>query len=142
MRNPTSKVLAIGAGAILSMVAGVTVATAATSTPTPSASPAAGQAHHRPLRAPRLAGEVVSDSSSGGSLSAGQLIIKEPDGSQVTLSLASKTKAWKYQGFGVKPTAESPTGIAADEIVVVSARNVLGSHVAVRILDLGFQAAS
>jgi hypothetical protein len=141
MRNPTSKVLAIGAGAVLSMVAGVTVASAATSTPTPSASPAAGQAH-RPLRAPRLAGEVVSDSSSGGSLSAGQLIIKEPDGTQVTLSLASKTKAWKYQGFGVKPTAESPTGIAAAEIVVVSARNVLGSHVAVRILDLGFQAAS
>jgi hypothetical protein len=141
MRNTTTKVLAIGAGAILSMVAGVTVASAATSTPTASASPTAGQAH-RLLRAPRLAGEVVSDSSSGGSLSAGQLIIKEPDGTQVTLSLASKTKAWRYQGFGVKPTAESPTGISPGEIVVVSARNVLGSHVAIRILDLGFQAAS
>jgi hypothetical protein len=141
MRKVINRSLAVAAGAICAAVAGVTVASAATSTPSPSASPTAGTAH-RLLRAPRVAGEVVSDSSSGGSLSAGQLVIKEPDGTQVTLSLASKTKAWKYQGFGIKPVSESPSGIASGEIVVVAGRNLLGTHVAVRILDLGFQATS
>ncbi|MGC1185323.1 MAG: hypothetical protein WBA31_09265 [Candidatus Dormiibacterota bacterium] len=141
MRNITKQALAVAAGAVTATLVGVTVASAATGTPSASASPAAGRAHHL-LRAPRLAGEVVSDSSSGGSLSAGQLVIKEPDGTHVTLSLASKTKAWKYQGFGVRPISESPTSVAAGEIVVVAGRNLLGTHVAVRILDLGFQAAS
>jgi len=139
MRNITTRALAVTAGAICATLCGVTAASAATATPTPSASPAAGRAHL--LRAPRLVGQVVSDSSSGGSLSAGQLVVKEPDGTQVALSLTSKTKAWRYQGFGAKPTSESPTSIDAGEIVVVAGGNLLGTHVAVRILDSGFKAA-
>lgn len=139
MRNITTRALAVTAGAVCATLCGVTAASAATATPSPSPSLNAGRARHL-LRAPRLVGQVVSDSSSGGSLSAGQLVVKEPDGTQVTLSLASKTKAWKYQGSGAKPTAESPTSIAAGEIVVVAGRNLLGTHVAVRILDSGFKA--
>lgn len=134
--------VAVAAGVICASVGGVTVASAAaTPSPTASATPSSGTAL-RPLRAPRLAGEVVSDSATGGSLGAGQLVLTKPDGTRVTLNLANRTKAWKYQGFGVKPTAESPSAIAAGEIVVAGVRKYKGNPVAVRILDLGFQAAT
>ncbi|MGA7363166.1 MAG: hypothetical protein WBZ07_09535 [Candidatus Dormiibacterota bacterium] len=136
------RIVAIAAGALCATAGGLIVVSAAgTPAPNASASPSAGAAL-RPLRAPRLAGEVVSDSSSGGGLGAGQLVLTEPDGTQVTLNIASRTKAWKYQGFGVKPTSESPTAIPTGEIVVAAARKYKGNPVAVRILDLGFQAAS
>jgi hypothetical protein len=134
--------VAIAAGMICATAGGLTVVSAAgTPSPSPSSSTSAGSAH-RPLRAPRLAGEVVSDSATGGSLGVGQLVLTEPDGTRVTVNLASRTKAWKYQGFGVKPTSESPSTIPAGEIVVAAARKYQGNPVAVRILDLGFQAAS
>lgn len=134
--------VAIAAGAVMAIIGGVTVATAA-GTPSPSAStPTAGARHHPLIRGRRLAGEVVSDSSSGGALGAGQLLLKEPDGTQLTLTLATRTKAWHYHGVGVKPTSESPSSIPAGEIVVVGARLIKGNRVAVRILDLGFAAAS
>ncbi|HUY09116.1 MAG TPA: hypothetical protein VMW80_06655 [Candidatus Dormibacteraeota bacterium] len=134
--------VAIAAGAICATAGGlIGVSAAGTPTPDAPASPSAGSAL-RPLRAPRLAGAVVSDSSSGGALGAGQLVLTEPDGTQVTLNIAGRTKALKYQGFGVKPTSESPIAIPIGEIVVVAARKYKGNPVAVRILDLGFQAAS
>ncbi|HVB13914.1 MAG TPA: hypothetical protein VNH38_04055 [Candidatus Dormibacteraeota bacterium] len=84
---------------------------------------------------------MFSDSSSGGALGQGQLVVTEPDGTKVTLSLASRTKAWKYQGLGVKLISESPASLSAGEIVAVAVRTRNGDHVAVRILDLGFRAA-
>ncbi|HEY6539046.1 MAG TPA: hypothetical protein VI138_08445 [Candidatus Dormibacteraeota bacterium] len=69
-------------------------------------------------------------------------MIKEPDGTEVTVNLATRTKAWRYHGVGVRPTSESPSTLAVGEIVAVAGRSPGGAHVAVRILDLGFQAAS
>lgn len=141
MASLMTRGLAVAAGLIFATAGGATVAAAAgTPTSGPTASPGSN-AHHRLFRLPRLVGEVVSDSSSGGSQSAGQLVLKEPDGTTVTLGLATQTKAWKYHGFGVKPTSESPSAIPAGEVVVVAGRKVSGSPVAARILDLGFQAA-
>ncbi|MGC2192184.1 MAG: hypothetical protein WA751_07600 [Candidatus Dormiibacterota bacterium] len=142
MATLMNRSVAIAAGALFATVGGVVAASAAgTATPSPSSSTSAGTAL-RPLHAPRVAGEVVSDSSSGGQLGAGQLVLLEPDGIQLTLNLASRTKAGKYQGFRVKLTSESPSAIPAGEIVVVALRKYKGNPVAVRILDLGFQAAS
>lgn len=134
--------LAVAAGLIFATAGGATVVSAA-ATPSSPASPNAGAGPaHRPSRAPSVAGEVASDSSSGGTFGAGQLVLKEPDGTQVTIDLASQTKAWKYQGHGVKPTSESPSGIPTGEIVVARGRTLFSDHVAVRIMDLGFKAAS
>ncbi|MGH7610587.1 MAG: hypothetical protein ACREN4_01060 [Candidatus Dormibacteria bacterium] len=141
--------LAVAAGLGVAAVGGVSAAAAASpaSTPTTSASPASGSAgatmHNRVdrfLRRHSAAGEVVSDSSSGGTLGQGVLVIKEPDGTEITLNLSSKTKAWKYQGHGTKPVSESPTSIAAGEVVVILGRNYQDHPVVGRILDLGFQA--
>ncbi|MGH7643632.1 MAG: hypothetical protein ACRENX_11620 [Candidatus Dormibacteria bacterium] len=142
MGIPLHRSIAVAAGVACATAAGLTVASAAGApSPSSTASPSAGSAL-RPLRAPRVAGEVVSDTATGGSLGVGQLVLREPDGTQVTLNLASRTKAWKYQGFGVKPTSETPSALPSGEVVVAAGRNLHGSHVVVRILDLGFQAAS
>lgn len=105
---------------------------------TPSSTPTA--AGHRHLG--RVSGEVISDSSGGGALGAGQIVVKEPDGTQLTITLASRTKAFRYQGLGAGLVSESPGAIPTGEIVIVRGRNLLGQHLAIRILDLGFQAAS
>lgn len=121
-------------GVCLAAAVGASSAFAATSSATPAA------AGHRHLA--RLAGEVVSDSASGGALGAGQIVVKEPDGTQLTITLAARTKAFRYRGLGMGLVSESPGAIPTGEIVVVAGRNLLGQHLAIRILDLGFQAAS
>lgn len=142
MDRLTKRSVAVAAGVLCAMAGGITVASAAgTPSPSASASPSAGTARHL-HRPARLAGEVVSDRGTGGALEAGQLVVQEPDGTRLTLSLATRTRAWKYQGSGVKPISESPSSISDGEIVVVAARNWAGNQVAARILDLGFQAAS
>lgn len=134
--------LAAAAGLIFATAAGATVATAA-STPSPTASATPGNgALHRGFRLPHVAGVVVSDRSSGGSLNAGVLMLKEPGGTVLTLNLSPKTKAWQYQGLGVKPGTETASAIPQGEIVVVIGRKISGNLVAGRILDLGFKAAS
>jgi type IV secretory pathway protease TraF len=141
MRILVTRGLALTA-ALLITAGGATVVSAATSSPSTSPTPNASSTHaHRLFRLAKVAGKVVSDTSSGATAGAGQLVIKEPDGTSVTLNLASRTKAWKYQGHGVKPVSENPSMIATGEIVVVGVRSVAGSQIAVRILDLGFQAA-
>ncbi len=154
MRKICSRGLAAAVGLTAATALGLTAVSAASPSPGATVSPTSGStsagggspspAHHpalRWLRRHSAAGEVVSDSSSGGTLSHGQLVIKEPNGTQLTLSLASKTKAWKYQGHGAKPIAESASGLPAGEVVVVLGRNYQGQAVVGRIIDLGFRAS-
>ncbi len=144
MRRIVTRGLAAGAGLCLAAGLGLTAASAATPTTSPSASsptPSAGLGALLPRRLVRLAGEVVSDTASGGPLGHGQLVLKQPDGNQVTLVLAARTKAWRYQGLGESLTSEAPGSLSAGEVVGLSARSARGQRVAVRILDLGFTAA-
>ncbi|MFZ0168621.1 MAG: hypothetical protein WAL64_04245 [Candidatus Dormiibacterota bacterium] len=113
----------------------------ASSTPTPSASSIVNSPAIRKYPRFRAIGEVVSDTSSGGSLGAGQLVLKEPDGTDLTITLAHRTKGWRYHGLGVKPTSENPGAIADGEIVVAVGRSLFDLHVALRVLDLGFAAS-
>jgi hypothetical protein len=146
MRKLVSRGMALAAGVAMSAAGGVTMVSAAspssTASPSSSASSSTTSAHPglRWLRRHRVAGEVVSDSSTGGSLNLGQLVIKEPDGTEITLTLASRTKAWKYQGHGTKPVAESPSSLPTREVVEVVGWDYRDHPVAVRILDLGFEA--
>jgi hypothetical protein len=64
-------------------------------------------------------GKVVSNSSNGGAFGQGQLVIAEPDGTQLTFSLSNKTRAVRIEGVGKPPVAENPTAIPAGEIVLV-----------------------
>ena len=91
MRRIVIRGLAVAAGLGFA-VAGGTAVFAATPSATPSASSSATSSPtasasaivNSPaiLKFPRfrVVGEVVSDTSSGGSLGAGQLVLKEPDG--------------------------------------------------------------
>ena len=139
--------MAMGASGGVTMVSAAGLSTSATpsaaASASSSASPGATSAHPglRWLRRHSASGEVVSDSSTGGNLNQGQIVIKEPDGTEITLNLASRTRAWKYQGHGVKPVAESPSSLPAGEVVAVVGRQYHDQPVAVRILDLGFQAS-
>ncbi|MDA8396047.1 MAG: hypothetical protein M0T72_12590 [Candidatus Dormibacteraeota bacterium] len=142
MKRTLIRWLATGAVAAAAAGVGVTAVSAATSSP--SSTPGTSTAHHRHglFRLPKVAGKVVSDSSTGGVAGKGVLVIQEPDGTQVTLNLLPHTHAWKYQGFGVKPVAESASSLSPGEIVVVVGRGVNSkNHWARTILDLGFQAA-
>ncbi len=142
MKRTLIRWLATGAVAAAAAGVGVTAVSAATSSP--SSTPGTSTAHHRHglFRLPKVAGKVVSDSSTGGVAGKGVLVIQEPDGTQVTLNLLPHTHAWKYQGFGVKPVAESASSLSPGEIVVVVGRGVNSKNHWVRaILDLGFQAA-
>lgn len=137
--------MAIGAVAAAAAGVGVTAVSAATSHPssTPAATAAAHHHHRGPLRLPRVAGKVVSDTSTGGVDGKGVLVIQEPDGTQVTLNLLPHSRAWKYRGYGVKPVAESASSLPPNEVVVVAGWGVHGkNHWARVILDLGFQAAT
>jgi hypothetical protein len=152
MRRIVIRGLAVAAGLGFA-VAGGTAVFAATPSATPSASSSATSSPtasasaivNSPaiLKFPRfrVVGEVVSDTSSGGSLGAGQLVLKEPDGTDVTITLAHRTKGWRYHGLGVKSTSENPGTIADGEIVVAGGRSVFDLHVALRVLDLGFAAS-
>jgi hypothetical protein len=143
MKRTLIRWLATGAVAAAAAGVGVTAVSAATSSP--STTPSASAAHHRHglFRLPKVAGKVVSDSTTGGAAGKGVLVIQEPDGTQVTLNLLPHTHAWKYQGFGVKPVAESASSLPPGEMVVVFGRGVNSkNHWARGILDLGFQAAS
>jgi hypothetical protein len=161
MRRIVIRGLAVAAGLGFAVAGGATAVFAATPSATPSASssatsspsssasstptPSASAIVNSPaiLKFPhfRVVGEVVSDSSSGGPLGAGQLVLKEPDGTDVTITLAHRTKGWLYHGLGVKPTSENPGTIADGEIVVAGGRSVFDLHVALRVLDLGFAAS-
>ncbi len=135
----------LATGAVAAAAAGVGVTAVSAATASPSTTPKSSAAHHRYglFRLPKVAGEVVSDSSTGGAAGKGVLVIKEPNGNEVTLNLLPKSHAWKYQGFGVKPMAETASSLPAGEIVVVAGWGVHGkNHWARAILDLGFQAAS
>ena len=143
MKRTLIRWLATGAVAAAAAGVGVTAVSAATSSH--STTPSASSAHHRHglFRLPRVAGKVVSDSSTGGVAGKGVLVIQEPDGTKVTLNLLPHTHAWKYQGFGVKPLPESASSLQTGEIVVVVGRGVHSkNHWARAILDLGFQAAA
>ncbi len=143
MRRTLIRLLATGAAVATASAVGVVAVSAATSPPSSTPSSSAKPHHPGIFRVPRVVGEVVSDSAGGGALGKGSLVIKEPDGTQVTLSLTATTKAWKYQGMGVKPVAETPSALPAGEVVVVAGRGLRSSkHLARHILDLGFQAAS
>ena len=135
----------LATGAVAAAAAGVGVTAVSAATSTHSTTPSASSAHHRHglFRLPRVAGKVVSDSSTGGVAGKGVLVIQEPDGTKVTLNLLPHTHAWKYQGFGVKPLPESASSLQPGEIVVVVGRGVHSkNHWARSILDLGFQAAA
>ncbi|MGH7691496.1 MAG: hypothetical protein ACRENY_07860 [Candidatus Dormibacteria bacterium] len=136
MRFSKAKTLAVLVAASAATAGGVVAASAAN---TPSASPPA--AAHLHLRGQLVAGKVVGDSNSGGAAGVGQLVLQEPNGTQITLSLVKRSKAGKYAGQGTRPAAEIPSDIASGEIVVVRERTLQGKPVAARILDLGFQAA-
>ena len=143
MKRTLIRWLATGAVAAAAAGVGVTAVSAATSSP--SSTPGASTAHHRHglFRLPKVAGKVVSDSSTGGVASKGVLVIQEPDGTKVTLNLLPRSHAWKYQGSGVKPVAESASSLSPGEVVVVAGWGVHGkNHWARAILDLGFQAAA
>jgi hypothetical protein len=133
MRKIFQLTLAVAAGAAAAATAGVVVASAATPTPSPAAT---RSAHRHLLHLPRLVGEVVSDSAT-------TLVVKAPDGTTVTLSLTTRTRAWKYQGPGEKPVSESPATIPAGELVAVyGGRFKTEQPIARLVVDLGFQAAS
>jgi hypothetical protein len=133
MRKIFQLTLAVAAGAAAAATAGVAVASAANPTPSPAAT---RSAHRRLLHLPRLVGEVVSDSAT-------TLVVKAPDDTTVSLSLTTRTKAWKYQGPGEKPVSESPAAIPTGELVAVYGRRVKAEQPPARlVVDLGFQAAS
>lgn len=137
----------VGVVAAVAAAGGVVAVSAATGSPSPSSSSSPPTAHKGPhhgiFRIPRVAGKVVSDTASGGLLHKGVLVIQEPNGTDVTLNLTAGTKAWRYQGVGVKPVSESPSSLPVNTVVVVAGRGVNGSrHLARRILDLGFTASS
>ncbi|HVC38753.1 MAG TPA: hypothetical protein VNH20_02105 [Candidatus Dormibacteraeota bacterium] len=137
MRKFMTRGLAVAVGAVAATGGGLAVASAAaTPAPNPSSS-----AHPHLHRGQRIAGEVTSDSSSGGAMKAGELVLKTPNGTSVTLTLANRTKAWLYHGPGDKPTSESASAIPQHEVIVAYGRTVKGNHVAFRILDLGFTAS-
>ena len=149
--------LAVAAGVGLAVAGGATAVFAATpsagssassspsasasSTPTPSVSAIVNSPAILKFPRFRAIGEVVSDTTSGGALGAGQLVLKEPDGTDLTITLAHRTKGWLYHGLGVKPTSEKPGTIADGEIVVAGGRSAFDLHVALRVLDLGFAAS-
>ena len=140
MRKLYTTGLAVTAGALVAAVGGAMAVSAATSTSTPKPTAAKG-AHHGLFRLPKVVAEVVSDSSSGGADGKGQLVVKAPDGTTMTLSITPGTKAWKYVGPGKKPVSESATSLPANEVIVVAGRGLYGkNHLARHILDLGFQA--
>ncbi|MGA7086680.1 MAG: hypothetical protein WA724_00900 [Candidatus Dormiibacterota bacterium] len=152
MRRIIIRGLVLAAGLGVAAAAGATTVAAATpsatssassasSTPTPSTSSIVNSPAIRKYPRFRAIGEVVSDTSSGGSLGAGQLVLKEPDGTDLTITLAHRTKGWRYHGLGVKPTSENPGAIADGEIVVAVGRSLFDLHVALRVLDLGFAAS-
>lgn len=89
---------------------------------------------------PRVIGKVVNVSSTGGLSNQGTITVAEPNGHQTTFSLTSSTKAWKYQGEGVKPVKESPTSIATNEVIEAGLQNQTGGVAAHRIVDTGFKA--
>lgn len=137
----------VGTVAAVAAAGGVVAVSAATGSPSSSPSSTPSTVHKGPhrgiFRIPRVAGKVVSDTASGGLLQKGVLVIQEPNGTRVTLNLTATTKAWRYQGFGVKPVSESPSSLPVNTVVVVAGRGVHGSrHLARRILDLGFTASS
>ncbi|MGB6772616.1 MAG: hypothetical protein WBF51_11545 [Candidatus Dormiibacterota bacterium] len=149
MRRIIIRGLVLAAGLGVAAAAGATTVAAATpsasssasSTPTPSASSIVNSPSIRKYPRFRAIGEVVSDTSSGGSLGAGQLVLKEPDGTDLTITLAHRTKGWRYHGLGVKPTSENPSTIPDGEIVVAGGRSLFDLHAALRVLDLGFAAS-
>ena len=152
MRRIIIRGLVLAAGLGVAAAAGATTVAAATpsatssassasSTPTPSTSSIVNSPAIRKYPRFRAIGEVVSDTSSGGSLGAGQLVLKEPDGTDLTITLAHRTKGWRYHGLGVKPTSENPSTIPDGEIVVAVGRSLFDLHVALRVLDLGFAAS-
>ena len=145
MRKLYSRGIAVAAGAALASAGGAVAVSAATSShPSATAhkSNRAGAARRALLRLPHVIGEVVSDTSSGGSYGKGQITIKTPDGDQLTLSLTPKASAWKYQGPGTKPVKESASAIPAQEIVLVFGRGLHRHDLARHIVDMGYQAAS
>jgi len=144
MRKLYTTGLAVTAGAVVASVGGAMAVSAATSTstPPPTAAKAKG-ARHGLIRLPKVVAEVVSDSSTGGADGKGQLVVKAPNGTTMTLSITPGTKAWKYVGPGQKPVQESATSLPANEVVIVAGRGLYGKkHLARHILDLGFQATS
>lgn len=141
MRTSLVRLAVMGTAAGALALAGATAVSAATSTPSPAPNGATKTRHHGHFRVPRVAGEVVSDSASGGTQGKGALVLKEPDGTQITLNLTAATRARRYQGAGVKPVSESATSLPAGEVVIVAGRGLrVQDHLARHILDLGFKA--
>ncbi len=139
--QPTLKrglAVGIAAGAALSCTGVALAAGQSTTTPPANAPKGHCACHHLP----RAAGMVVSDSATGGALNYGQMVIKEPDGAELTVNLTSRTKAKRYQGRGVKPVSESPGTIPANEVVILRGRLLRKTPLVGGILDLGFQAQS
>lgn len=145
MSRSIRRLALVGSVAAVGAAGGMVAVSAATGSPSTPPGPSSA-AHQRPhpgiFRMPKVAGKVVSDTSSGGLLHQGVLVIQEPDGTDLTLNLTSHTKAWRYQGVRVKPVSLSPSSVPAGTVVVVAGRGVNSSrHVALRILDLGFKAS-
>lgn len=89
-----------------------------------------------------IVGKVTQVSGSGGMFGQGQLVVTESNGKSVTFSLSNLSHAWRVQGAGQPPTAESPTTLPVGELVVVRpAQVVKGQYWAAVIADSGFKAA-
>ncbi|MHB1713175.1 MAG: hypothetical protein ACYCV7_17610, partial [Acidimicrobiales bacterium] len=86
-------------------------------------------------------GKVVTDSGSGGMFNQGQLVIAQPDGTNLTFSLSNQSHAFKTTGAGTAPVAESATGLPAGQIVVVRGIQVqTGQYWAPVVHDSGYTA--
>jgi hypothetical protein len=88
-----------------------------------------------------LIGKVVSDSSSGGAFSAGQLVIAQADGSNFTFALTNRSHASMPQGLGKAAVGENASSIPVGEVVLVHGAQVEnGVWWATLITESGFKA--
>lgn len=89
-----------------------------------------------------LVGKVVSDSSTGGALAQGQLVITLPDGSSFTFALTNRSQAFMVQGLGKPALKESAGAIAVGEVIIVRGAQVEnGVWWAPTIKESGFTAS-
>lgn len=147
-------VVAVGIGGGAAYAAGGTTTQAAPQPSTSSTQHPAGHHKHtaagghgarwakRHAREERVVdGEVTAVSASGGVFGQGQLTVKQPDGTSVTVSLSDRSKAHRAVGVGKPATSEAPTKLPLGEVVTVRRVQVKqGSYWAPAVADHGFVA--
>ncbi len=133
-------VTGVVAGLLATGATAAITAVSASGTPSSSPAPGARPRHHPFPPRNRVAGKVLDLTTTGGSRGYGYLVLSQPNGSQLDIEFAARTKAFSYQGLGIKPSSESLGSIQTGEVVIAGTVVVQGTRYAARILDLGINA--